>query len=63
MSIESLDYHSTLASKIKAHLDDLTKPVGSLGRLEEFALQYCMIKQNENAGLSTSKMFVFAGDH
>ncbi len=63
MSIESLDYHSVLANKIKAHLDDLTKPIGSLGRLEEFALQYCMIKQNENAGLSRSKMYVFAGDH
>jgi nicotinate-nucleotide--dimethylbenzimidazole phosphoribosyltransferase len=63
MSIKSLDYHSTLAKKIEGHLNDLTKPVGSLGRLEEFALQYCMVKQNERAVLNTSKMFVFAGDH
>jgi nicotinate-nucleotide--dimethylbenzimidazole phosphoribosyltransferase len=63
MSIESLNYNSVLAKKIKTHLDDLTKPVGSLGRLEEFALQYCMIKQKENACIETSKMFVFAGDH
>lgn len=63
MSINLLNYQSTLTDKIKAHLNDLTKPVGSLGRLEEFALQYCMVKQNENAALTTSKMFVFAGDH
>ncbi|MEI8122185.1 MAG: nicotinate-nucleotide--dimethylbenzimidazole phosphoribosyltransferase, partial [bacterium] len=30
----------SLAPAIQAHLDDLTKPQGSLGRLEEFALRY-----------------------
>lgn len=48
---------------IIARLNDLTKPRGSLGRLEEFALKYCMCKGNENAAINKKSFFVFAGDH
>ncbi len=44
-------------------LDNLTKPKGSLGRLEEFALRYCLINGNlEPPGLEKC-VLVFAGDH
>lgn len=52
-----------LGKKISAHLDDLTKPMGSLGRLEEFALQYCLCKNSENSTLNKMSLYTFAGDH
>ncbi len=39
--IESLD--SRLAEQAQQHLDRLTKPPGSLGRLEELARRYVVI--------------------
>ena len=32
----------SIAPAIQAHLDDLTKPQGSLGRLEEIAMRYAL---------------------
>jgi len=55
--------NAKLEEKIRAHLDELTKPPGSLGRLEEFALQYCLCRQNECATIHVMKLFTFAGDH
>jgi len=55
--------NSKLEDEIRAHLDDLTKPPGSLGRLEEFALQYCLCRQNPRARIQAMKLFTFAGDH
>ncbi len=52
-----------LEERIRGHLDDLTKPRGSLGRLEEFALRYCLCKGNAVAMLEKIKFFTFAGDH
>jgi len=49
--------------RIVAHLDDLTKPQGSLGRLEEFALRYCLCKGTTVAMLQKVQFFTFAGDH
>ena len=39
-SIQPVDMN--LSGAIQAHLDDLTKPLGSLGRLEEIAMKYCI---------------------
>ena len=39
---------NSLTQKIQARLDNLTKPQGSLGRLEEFAMRYCLIKIHLN---------------
>ena len=55
--------NAKLEGDIRAHLDDLTKPPGSLGRLEEFALQYCLCRQNRSAEIHVMKLFTFAGDH
>jgi nicotinate-nucleotide--dimethylbenzimidazole phosphoribosyltransferase len=47
----------------KAHLDNLTKPVGSLGRLEEFARKLVVITENRSPFLDKKVIFTFAGDH
>ena len=44
-------------------LDSLTKPLGSLGRLEEFARRLVGIRENSIPGLDKKAIFVFAGDH
>jgi nicotinate-nucleotide--dimethylbenzimidazole phosphoribosyltransferase len=45
------------------HLDNLTKPPGSLGRLEEFARRLVAITENKNPMLDKKVVFTFAGDH
>lgn len=52
-----------LEQNIQNHLDDLTKPKGSLGRLEEFAMKYCLCRGSERANIQKMKLFTFAGDH
>lgn len=44
-------------------LDNLTKPQGSLGRLEELAKQICAIKGSVNFKLDNKVIFTIAGDH
>jgi nicotinate-nucleotide--dimethylbenzimidazole phosphoribosyltransferase len=52
-----------LEREVRAHLDDLTKPPGSLGRLEDLAARYCLITGTAKPVLSRKKIFCFAGDH
>lgn len=49
--------------KIQAHLDDLTKPQGSLGLLEELAKKCISIAGTLNPKLNNKVAFVMAGDH
>jgi len=44
-------------------LDSLTKPPGSLGRLEEFARRYAAIKGVDSPTVRRKAVFVFAADH
>lgn len=44
-------------------LDSLTKPLSSLGRLEEFARRLVAITENQNPILDKKVIFTFAGDH
>ncbi len=44
-------------------LDNLTKPQGSLGRLEEFARRLVAITENPMPVLDKKVIFTFAGDH
>ncbi len=44
-------------------LDNLTKPLGSLGRLEELAKQICAITGKENPSLRNKVIFTLAADH
>ena len=53
----------SLAPAIQAHLDDLTKPQGSLGRLEEFALRYRLATGSVKSGSVKGRIYCFAGDH
>lgn len=52
-----------LEPKIQAHLDDLTKPKGSLGRLEEIAMRYCKINGTVTPKIGKKIIFTFAADH
>jgi nicotinate-nucleotide--dimethylbenzimidazole phosphoribosyltransferase len=52
-----------LTPAIQAHLDDLTKPQGSLGRLEEIAMQYCLASHTPTPRLGKMRIYCFAGDH
>jgi nicotinate-nucleotide--dimethylbenzimidazole phosphoribosyltransferase len=54
---------TSLKVAAEAHLDDLTKPQGSLGRLEEVALKYVLATASLNPVLSKKKICCFAGDH
>jgi nicotinate-nucleotide--dimethylbenzimidazole phosphoribosyltransferase len=45
------------------HLDTLTKPLGSLGRLEELAAQVVAIRQERFAEPLRKAVYVFAADH
>ncbi len=60
-SISPLNFHQ--ADEIQAHLDNLTKPKGSLGRLEELAARYCSITKDLRPKLPEKAVLVFAGDH
>jgi nicotinate-nucleotide--dimethylbenzimidazole phosphoribosyltransferase len=51
------------SNAIQARLDSLTKPQGSLGRLEELAKKYCMITGRDKPRIQNKIIFTFAGDH
>ncbi len=53
----------TLNDKAFERLDSLTKPRGSLGRLEELAARIVLIQGNITPSVKNKKVFVFAGDH
>jgi nicotinate-nucleotide--dimethylbenzimidazole phosphoribosyltransferase len=48
---------------IQKHLDNLTKPKGSLGYLEEIAKQYCLITGTTKPKIGKKAIFTFAADH
>lgn len=49
--------------RARAHLDNLTKPLGSLGRLEELAARMVAIREQEAIGPLNKTVYVFAADH
>ncbi len=52
-----------LRSKIQAKIDNLNKPKGSLGRLEELAMQICMVQETLSPELRHPCHLLFGGDH
>ncbi len=49
--------------EIRAHLNNLTKPPGSLGYLEELAVRYCLATSTLKPQVGKKIIFAFAGDH
>ena len=56
-----------LSDKLRAHatakIDEKTKPLGALGRIEELAVQMSLIQNDLNPYIRQKSLFVFAGDH
>lgn len=52
-----------LLDAAQARLDDLTKPPGSLGRLEEVARRLAAIQKTVKPVVGRKRLFTFAGDH
>ena len=53
----------SLETEVRSRLDLLTKPQGSLGKLEELALRYCLIRGSAMPPFTHKTMFVFCADH
>lgn len=54
---------SRVRAQAQARLDRLTKPQGSLGRLEEMAARYVMITGELKPSVPRGAVFTFAADH
>ena len=59
--ISPLDY--SLMAELNARIDNKTKPLGALGRLEELALKVGLIQNSLTPRLARPVILVFAGDH
>jgi len=59
--IEKID--NSLSDETQKRLDNLTKPQGSLGRLEDLAKQVVEITKTKNPKLKHKVIFTMAGDH
>ena len=64
--MKSFDIHPTdkrLAPAIQQKIDNLNKPKGSLGRLEQLAMQVCLIQQTLQPSLAHPCHLLLGGDH
>ena len=52
-----------MESAIQQKIDNLNKPKGSLGRLEELAMQVCLIQQTPEPSLAHPCHLLLGGDH
>ncbi|MEN8211531.1 MAG: nicotinate-nucleotide--dimethylbenzimidazole phosphoribosyltransferase [Thermodesulfobacteriota bacterium] len=52
-----------LLAAATSKIDEKTKPLGALGRLEELAVQMSLIQNSLNPEIKKKNLFVFAGDH
>ncbi|MBI5410774.1 MAG: nicotinate-nucleotide--dimethylbenzimidazole phosphoribosyltransferase [Nitrospirae bacterium] len=60
-SIQPVDRECRKQAQVR--LDRLTKPVGSLGRLEELAARYVAMTREERPKVPRAAIFTFAADH
>ena len=64
--MKAFDIHPTeksLQAAIPEKIDNLNKPKGSLGRLEELAMQVCLIQQTLTPSLDHPCHLLLGGDH
>ncbi len=59
--VQAVDF--SLESQVRGHLDNLTKPRGSLGQLEELAVRYCLARGSAEPDLGRKVIYTFAADH
>ncbi|HET9868736.1 MAG TPA: nicotinate-nucleotide--dimethylbenzimidazole phosphoribosyltransferase, partial [Nitrospira sp.] len=57
------DVDMEVAARTQRRLDRLTKPQGSLGRLEQLAVQYCAITSEAKPAVPRGRIYTFAADH
>ena len=60
-NVNSVD--RSLQGAIQEKIDNLNKPKGSLGRLEELAMQVCLVQQTLEPSLAHPCHLLFGGDH
>ena len=60
-AIEPVD--AAMLERAQAKLDRKTKPLGSLGRLEEFARRFAAITESLEPDTAKKVIYTFAGDH
>ncbi|MCD4721072.1 MAG: nicotinate-nucleotide--dimethylbenzimidazole phosphoribosyltransferase [Desulfobacula sp.] len=53
----------SLIAAATAKIDEKTKPLGALGRMEDLAVQMSLIQNDLNPEIRQKNLFVFAGDH
>ena len=53
----------SIEAEVKEKIDNLTKPKGSLGRLEELANKICLIQQTLSPEIHDPHNVLFAADH
>jgi len=63
LSVRILPTDGTKRAQAHRHLDDLTKPVGSLGQLEEIAAQMFTLRNGALQVPMKKAVYVFAADH
>ncbi len=64
--MKAFDIHPvdrSLQSDIQEKIDNLNKPKGSLGRLEELAMQVCLVQQTLEPSLAHPCHLLLGGDH
>ena len=52
-----------LEAKLRNKIDNKTKPVGALGKIEDLALQLGLIQRSDVITFQDPQMVVFAADH
>ena len=64
--MKTFDIHlvdRSMQAVIQAKIDNLNKPKGSLGRLEELAMQVCLVQQTLEPSLAHPCHLLLGGDH